>query len=240
MSYQDTLKNILRFAQSVDLKCSTKLHKQSSQQLTGGAIIPSPVLSLPLPEGITPSLLHSIECSPAAARALSTAFVCSALKIRTAHESAFRNIARHHCSNSSSPSSRLKNVASFLEKEYHEQLRVAERRTIEQAQQLHSAKHTKSKPVFNQVCLWFSPLRNNCLIICYKQEFVPLLEKYFEYNAYPSHPDRAALARKSMMTPRQIEVWVSASFFSPSPILHRFSSKTIATEPRRKEKPCTS
>ncbi|KAF8225096.1 hypothetical protein L208DRAFT_1307719 [Tricholoma matsutake] len=39
------------------------------------------------------------------------------------------------------------------------------------------------------------------------QEFVPLLEKYFEFNAYPSAPDRAALARKSMMTPRQIEVW---------------------------------
>lgn len=44
------------------------------------------------------------------------------------------------------------------------------------------------------------------------QEFVPLLEKYFEFNAYPSAPDRAALARKSMMTPRQIEVWVSLPF----------------------------
>ncbi|KAF9460091.1 hypothetical protein BDZ94DRAFT_1116866, partial [Collybia nuda] len=33
------------------------------------------------------------------------------------------------------------------------------------------------------------------------------LEKYFEYNAYPSAQDRSALARKSMMTPRQIEVW---------------------------------
>ncbi|KIJ94115.1 hypothetical protein K443DRAFT_111002, partial [Laccaria amethystina LaAM-08-1] len=33
------------------------------------------------------------------------------------------------------------------------------------------------------------------------------LEKYFEYNAYPSAPDRLLLARKSMMTSRQIEVW---------------------------------
>ncbi|KAG6867490.1 hypothetical protein C0993_002161 [Termitomyces sp. T159_Od127] len=46
----------------------------------------------------------------------------------------------------------------------------------------------KEKPVFNH-------------------EYTPLLEKYFEYNAYPSAPDRAVLARKSMMTPRQIEVW---------------------------------
>jgi len=34
------------------------------------------------------------------------------------------------------------------------------------------------------------------------------LEQYFEYNAYPSAPDRQALARKTKMSPRQIEVWV--------------------------------
>ncbi|KAF8078875.1 hypothetical protein FPV67DRAFT_1466731 [Lyophyllum atratum] len=41
----------------------------------------------------------------------------------------------------------------------------------------------------------------------FNHEYTPVLEKYFEYNAYPSAPDRAVLARKSMMTPRQIEVW---------------------------------
>ncbi|KAG6848751.1 hypothetical protein H0H93_014385 [Arthromyces matolae] len=41
----------------------------------------------------------------------------------------------------------------------------------------------------------------------FNHEYTPLLEKYFEFNAYPSAPDRAILARKSMMTPRQIEVW---------------------------------
>ncbi|KAG6876475.1 hypothetical protein C0993_002801 [Termitomyces sp. T159_Od127] len=51
----------------------------------------------------------------------------------------------------------------------------------------------------------------------FNHEYTPLLEKYFSYNAYPSAPDRAVLARKSMMTPRQIEVWVGkiiASYFS--------------------------
>ena len=155
MSYQDTLKNILRFAESVDSKCSKKLHKQPSQHSTAHAIIPIPVLSLPLPDGITPALLNSIECSPPAAKALSSAFVRSALKIRTAHESAFRNIAQHHFSDSNRLSSRLRNIASFMEKEYLEQLRVAERRTVDRAQQLQSpSKHKKSKPVFNQVlCL---------------------------------------------------------------------------------------
>nr|AER51800.1 homeodomain 2 mating type protein [Pleurotus tuoliensis] len=41
----------------------------------------------------------------------------------------------------------------------------------------------------------------------FNHDFVPVLEKYFEYNAYPSAADRALIARKSMMTERQIEVW---------------------------------
>ncbi|KAG9222540.1 hypothetical protein CCMSSC00406_0002875 [Pleurotus cornucopiae] len=41
----------------------------------------------------------------------------------------------------------------------------------------------------------------------FNHDYVPVLEKYFEYNAYPSAADRALMARKSMMTERQIEVW---------------------------------
>jgi len=65
----------------------------------------------------------------------------------------------------------------------------------------------KLNPSFNYVCSFQSQLL--CLIhILVDQEYVPLLEKYFEHNAYPSATDRAVLARKSMMTDRQIEVWV--------------------------------
>ncbi|EFI28677.1 homeodomain mating-type protein [Coprinopsis cinerea okayama7 len=41
----------------------------------------------------------------------------------------------------------------------------------------------------------------------FNSEYTPLLEKYFEYHAYPSARDREWLARKTMMTTRQIEVW---------------------------------
>ncbi|RXW24007.1 hypothetical protein EST38_g1852 [Candolleomyces aberdarensis] len=41
----------------------------------------------------------------------------------------------------------------------------------------------------------------------FNNEYTPVLEKYFDFNAYPSQRDRELLARKSMMTPRQIEVW---------------------------------
>lgn len=61
------------------------------------------------------------------------------------------------------------------------------------------------KSTFNHVR---NPVHTYNLIDLCTQEYTPLLEKYFEYNAYPSAPDRAVLARKSMMTPRQIEVWV--------------------------------
>ncbi|KAJ7786508.1 hypothetical protein B0H16DRAFT_1708666 [Mycena metata] len=41
----------------------------------------------------------------------------------------------------------------------------------------------------------------------FNSEFTPFLQKYFEYNAYPSKADREAMAKKSFMEPRQIEVW---------------------------------
>jgi len=58
----------------------------------------------------------------------------------------------------------------------------------------------------SQTLLSRHPLNPKC------QEYTPLLELYFEQNAYPSAPDRKLLARKSMMTMRQIEVWVSFPF----------------------------
>ncbi|KAJ7705990.1 hypothetical protein B0H17DRAFT_1035171 [Mycena rosella] len=43
--------------------------------------------------------------------------------------------------------------------------------------------------------------------IAFNHEFTPFLQKYFEHNAFPSAADREAMAKKSMMEPRQIEVW---------------------------------
>ncbi|KAF9567036.1 hypothetical protein CPC08DRAFT_814551 [Agrocybe pediades] len=41
----------------------------------------------------------------------------------------------------------------------------------------------------------------------FNHKYRPYLEKYFELNAYPSKAHRAILARRTQMTPRQIEVW---------------------------------
>ncbi|KAK0456016.1 hypothetical protein EV421DRAFT_1895283 [Armillaria borealis] len=41
----------------------------------------------------------------------------------------------------------------------------------------------------------------------FNNAYIPYLKAYFDYNAYPSPHDREVMAKKSMMTSRQIEVW---------------------------------
>jgi hypothetical protein len=66
------------------------------------------------------------------------------------------------------------------------------------------------------------------------QEYIPLLEKYFEHNAYPSTADRAVLARISMMTARQIEVWVRlATFGLNRPLIFKSVSKSSQSRQKR-------
>lgn len=71
------------------------------------------------------------------------------------------------------------------------------------------------------------------------QEYVPFLETYFKYNAYPSAPDRVALAKKSMMTPRQIEVWVSYTLLIKKIlVVNRLPSFKITVTGQRKKGKC--
>jgi hypothetical protein len=62
-----------------------------------------------------------------------------------------------------------------------------------------------------------------------------MLEQYFEHNAYPGLPDRLVLARKSKMTPRQIEVWVCIIYTCRCNFSEAINSfKTTATGQRKK------
>ena len=83
---------------------------------------------------------------------------------------------------------------------------VAEQVLSTQAKQNTICKNSKTP--FNNVSASQAPYPNISLIFEFK-EYTPHLEMYFETNAYPSLPDRKLLARKSTMTLRQIEVWVS-------------------------------
>ena len=91
------------------------------------------------------------------------------------------------------------------------------------------------KPSFNHVG-WVYITSN--IVLRLLQQFTPLLEKYFEHNAYPSAAHRHTIATKSTMTPRQIEVWVSfsswTSFVFAADHLASFSFKTIAIGQRKR------
>ncbi|EGO31058.1 A mating type protein [Serpula lacrymans var. lacrymans S7.9] len=53
----------------------------------------------------------------------------------------------------------------------------------------------------------FSSTRNARVRHKFNQEYVPMLELFFRQNPFPSHADKAFLAKKSGMTYRQMHVW---------------------------------
>nr|BAH22599.1 homeodomain protein [Pholiota nameko] len=103
---------------------------------------------------------------------------------------------RNTCRDSSGPlisSEYLTNLAKTFRYFYDNHLiqmfraKILDAKTTLEVRQKRNSQDTK-KPPFNS-------------------EYTPLLERYFQSNAYPSRPDRLLLATKSSMTERQIEVW---------------------------------
>ncbi|KAJ7808218.1 hypothetical protein B0H14DRAFT_1517384 [Mycena olivaceomarginata] len=91
-------------------------------------------------------------------------------------------------------------VASLLltTTRYTRSLEAIDQRAMETASKLAKARGLDKKVPKRKVRTCATP---------FNHEFTPFLEKYFEYNAYPSVADHAAMAKKSMMEPRQIKVW---------------------------------
>ncbi|KAF8078874.1 hypothetical protein FPV67DRAFT_1466729 [Lyophyllum atratum] len=188
-SYQDTFKGINVVAHSIRALCQG----DNPSPPTPHFLAPShatlaPTLSLPVPT--IPSALENTECPPQFRHSVQSAFIKSAHELRdlcyTKHDSLVKFLQ-------SDPgrSSKAAHSIAFFERQYHERLRALEQLTIAKMVDLRQSEGdmaAKVKTTFNR-------------------EFIPLLETYFNYNAYPSALDRATLARKSMMTPRQIEVW---------------------------------
>ncbi|KAG5640166.1 hypothetical protein DXG03_000880 [Asterophora parasitica] len=185
MSYQDTFKRISAVAHGIRTVCKTdNIPLSVPQSPTASTSHASQVLRLPFPE--IPAVLESAPCSPDVKASIKAAFLQGAGRIRDNCQSKYSNMAKLLPSNPSKAAS----IIAFFERQYREQIVALEELTIAKVRQQppHVDNSAKAKTVFNR-------------------EFIPLLETYFNYNAYPSALDRATLARKSMMTPRQIEVW---------------------------------
>ncbi|KAF5385404.1 hypothetical protein D9615_001303 [Tricholomella constricta] len=150
---------------------------------------------IPAPTSITLHL-EAAGLSPASAGQASGVYLKAAYELRDVCEASLRNALQKASAKGRVTQEEAQAMSSAWNTAYAQQTRVwAEdalsraRMVVAKAKSATSERPVKGKkPVFNH-------------------EYTPLLEKYFEYNAYPSAADRSVLARKSMMTPRQIEVW---------------------------------
>nr|AAS46736.1 HD2 homeodomain mating-type protein [Pleurotus djamor] len=183
--FENALHRIINVSES--LRSKTKLDPQTSNTGCRSPISSQPLsIDFPPPPNILPSL-RSKGVSEQAAKKLTDIFnsKCHIL------QSLLRNKLHDIQSHSSLPIHHL--LSSYAQKTYQEDiLRFEDELHRVAALHLDKLQADQVKPAAKT---------------SFNADFVPFLEKYFEFNAYPSAADRSLMARKSMMTPRQIEVW---------------------------------
>ncbi|KAF6741299.1 homeodomain mating-type protein [Ephemerocybe angulata] len=152
---------------------------------------PPPTLTLTVPEDFT-DFIYKLQLPPSTVR-LSLARIHKAVDEQKAlHQQKYLDICDKvlHLnvpSTSSNHMSCFSALKTTHESSFQRQLSRIKQGFLDTLEQVRATSSPK-KAVFNP-------------------EYVPFLEQYFEYNAFPSARDRELLARKSSMTPRQIEVW---------------------------------
>ncbi|GLB35910.1 hypothetical protein LshimejAT787_0301980 [Lyophyllum shimeji] len=188
LSCHDTFRRINAVAHNIRALCRRDNLSPCPPLPTPNLATRPPALHLPVPK--IPAALENASCSQETKVLLESTFFKAAHELRemcfAKHDRVARFVQSTPCG-----SSQATHSVVFFEREYQEQLRALEEMTVAKVislQEREGDPTAKMKPTFNR-------------------EFIPLLETYFRYNAYPSAVDRATLARKSMMTSRQIEVW---------------------------------
>nr|AEX07899.1 HD2 homeodomain mating-type protein [Volvariella volvacea] len=146
---------------------------------TAQAPFSPPELLLTIPDSIYPRLI-TLGVHPLTAERLSNTFQTHVKQLRASYTRKYHSICN------SCEVSNIMATCRIMREAYLKRVAQWEEMMISKVL---SGTDTRSKnPPFNHA-------------------YTPILEKYFESNAYPSAADRAVLARKSDMTPRQIEVW---------------------------------
>jgi hypothetical protein len=131
---------------------------------------------------------------------------------KTIHETKYQELCNKflHLNRPSTSSQHIDYFGSIKkthERSFERQLARIKESVLNVYENLQTTSSQSKKPIFNAVS--HSPNASPVAALNHTQEYTPVLEQYFEYNAYPSARDRELLARKSSMTARQIEVWVS-------------------------------
>nr|AAZ14946.1 homeodomain mating-type protein [Coprinellus disseminatus] len=150
----------------------------------------SPALVLAVPANFT-AFLKDLKLPPTIRAKVETRIHEAVEEQKALHEKKYRDVCDKLLGQ---PSSSLKHIALF------EGLKASHERSFER--QLHQIREGTER-VYAEISTRVAESKKPA----FNSEYTPVLEQYFEYNAYPSARDRELLARKSSMSPRQIEVW---------------------------------
>ncbi|KDQ63285.1 hypothetical protein JAAARDRAFT_75729 [Jaapia argillacea MUCL 33604] len=180
----------------------------SSSMLTQAAPSPSVQVTLPEPPPIYGSLV-SLGLQPALAETLSAKYARRAGDLRLHAEStisrALTKLAMLPRHTSLRPQSELDNQVSVVYRgQYLRTVQNLAKETVDLATAFVSR---RSEPCRDSVAS--TPTRDDLpqARATFNQEYLPMLEFAFKENPFPSHADKAAFAKKSGMTYRQIHVW---------------------------------
>ncbi|KAJ7751303.1 hypothetical protein DFH07DRAFT_533203 [Mycena maculata] len=195
---RQSLLHILRTATSLKDTCSAYALSSRSLPSPTGSYSPSSIV-LPAPPSIHQKLLD-IGLDSGVATVLSQGYARRSGELHLKSQDSLARACRDLAGLPQNPGlmhppELLNRVVDSYTTNYLRALKVLESRAIQLASNIQPPIAHHRKPVDRRDRIRFN------------HDFIPFLQKYFEYNAFPSVVDREEMAKKSMMEPRQIEVW---------------------------------
>ncbi|KAG2062303.1 homeodomain protein 2 [Suillus hirtellus] len=195
MSVDSILKQIVQRVQQIQSLSQPYLSSSTSSSLACQSPPPQPLIaniSLPDPPPIQPALIAA-GARPEISLAIDQAYQKRATELRSFCHS---TVARVYSNQAQYPSkfryvTEQKVLSLFTELYIRELLSWKEQAVVSYLK--HSSTNDKTQ-------ISSSTAKFN-------HEYVPLLEYFFSENPFPTHADKAFLAKKSAMTYRQIHVW---------------------------------
>ncbi|KAG1757151.1 homeodomain protein 2 [Suillus lakei] len=194
-SVESILKRIIHHAQETQRLCLAHPSMASSRSLAPQSCSPQqPIanISLPDPPSIQPALITAgahLELS----LAIDQAYQKRAADLRAVYHSAVILV----CSNQAQYPSQFRYVSQQKILSIFTELYVRQLMTWREEGVTSYLKHSSAgEKTHTSICT-----------AKFNHEYVPLLEYFFAENPFPTHADKAFLAKKSAMTYRQIHVW---------------------------------
>ncbi|KAH7930419.1 hypothetical protein BV22DRAFT_1191249 [Leucogyrophana mollusca] len=190
-SFASVLKHAQSFLSLSASKVGTTLHHDHLQQHP-------PSITLPEPQPLLPLLLR-LGASTEWAQGIDRVYQNRASELRLSFEVAvthlFSKLVRHSAARRNASEEKITSAVSMI---YRKQLADWEAEAAVMVKN-HISKLPKDDSV--------ATVRRHKSAPPFNQEYVPLLEHYFNENPFPTRADKDFLAKKSGMEYRQIHVW---------------------------------